>query len=465
MAKTGKNPDKERVPVVKNETVSVRIRDLGNHGEGIGTCKGYTLFVPGALPGEEVEAKVVKVKPHFGIARLEKICLRSPERTNPVCPAAGRCGGCQLQHLSYAGQLRFKENRVRELLIRIAGVENPQAEPIIGMADWPHYRNKAQFPVRAVGGRLCAGFYAPNSHRLVEVSDCLLQSEISGPILSEILSFCRSAGISAYDEERGTGLLRHILIRDGRRSGEVLVCLVVNERKFPHKEEICERLRRRGVTSLCLNYNFDRTNVILGPETRVLMGPGYIHDTIGPLTYRISQHTFFQVNPAQTEKLYRTVLEMAGLTGAETVWDAYCGAGTISLFLARFARKVYGVEIVPEAVEDARANARDNGIRNAEFYVGKAEDVIPKQFAAEENHAQVMVLDPPRSGCDPALLTALRSMAPERIVYVSCDPATLARDVKQLCEGGLYRLGRVRCVDMFPQTVHVETACQLSRIK
>lgn len=450
-------------PVAKNDSIEMEIHDLGTQGEGIGRYKDYTLFVPGALPGETVRVRVVKVKSSYGFGKLEAVLKPSPARCEPSCAVAGRCGGCQLQHLTYEAQLAYKENHVLNLLKRVAGLEKVPMEPILGQEDWKHYRNKVQYPVREVDGELKIGFYAQHSHRIVESSNCQIQSGRSEEILSYLASFMRLHRIPAYDEETGKGLVRHVLIRDGRHTGELLVCLVINGDAFPHSAELCRGLQSLDVTTAAVNVNKEKTNVILGSETRTLYGPGYIYDCIGSLKYRISPVSFFQVNPVQTEKLYGTALEMADLKGEEVVWDAYCGAGTISLFLAQKAKKVYGVEIVPEAIEDAWRNARDNSVENVDFYVGQAEEIIPHMYAHEGVRADVMVVDPPRSGCDHALLQTMRAMQPDRIVYVSCDPGTLARDVKILCEDGLYEVKRVRCVDMFPQTVHVETVCLLER--
>lgn len=453
---------KKAIPVAKNDIIEMTIRDLGSQGEGIGQYKEYTLFVPGAVPGETVRVRVVKTKSHYGFGRLEEVLIPSEDRVSPSCPVAGRCGGCQLQHLTYEAQLRYKEQHVRDLLQRMAGVDHVPMEPIIGMIDWGHYRNKVQYPVREIGDRLAAGFFAPRSHRIVEISSCEIQSARSETLLRYLLNFFQEKGIKAYNEDTQDGLIRHILIRDGRHTGELLVCIVINGETLPYGEELGKALVSQGVTTVCINSNSDNTNVILGHDTRTLVGPGYIYDRIGSLRYRISPVSFFQVNPEQTERLYETALEMAGLTGDELVWDAYCGAGTISLFLAQKAKKVYGVELVPEAIEDAWNNARDNGVENVEFFVGKAEEIIPQLYREQGICADVMVVDPPRAGCDGALLETMRAMQPQRIVYVSCDPGTLARDLQILCAGDMYQVERVRCVDMFPMTVHVETVVMLS---
>ena len=454
-------------PVQKNQTIEIEIADLGNQGEGIGRYEDFTVFVEGALPGERVRVLMVKVKRRYGYAKLLKILQPSRERVAPLCQLAGRCGGCQLSHLSYEGQLRYKQNRIAQALERIGGL-SVVVPPVLGMAeaDRAYYRNKAQFPVRDGENGLTAGFFAPRSHRLIPVEGCQIQSRASHRLMPVILNFFRKKGIAAYDEGRHTGLVRHVLIREGYATGQVLVCVVINGTSLPHGREFVDLLRGEGVQSISVNRNRERTNVILGPETVTLWGNGYIEDRIGDLRFQISPVSFFQVNPIQTKVLYEIALEMAGLTGREIVWDAYCGIGSISLFLAQRAKRVYGVEIVPEAIADARRNASLNGMDNVEFYVGKAEDVIPEWHAKQGVRADVIVVDPPRAGCDRALLEAMVDMAPERIVYVSCDPGTLARDLGILCqELGAYRVERVQGVDMFPETVHVETVVMLSHKK
>ena len=454
-------------PVQKNQTIEIEIADLGNQGEGIGRYEDFTVFVEGALPGERVRVLLVKVKRRYGYAKLLKILQPSRERVAPLCQLAARCGGCQLSHLSYGGQLRYKQNRIAQALERIGGL-SVVVPPVLGMAeaDRAYYRNKAQFPVRDGENGLTAGFFAPRSHRLIPVEGCQIQSRASHRLMPVILNFFRKKGIAAYDEGRHTGLVRHVLIREGYATGQVLVCVVINGTSLPHGREFVDLLRGEGVQSISVNRNRERTNVILGPETVTLWGNGYIEDRIGDLRFQISPVSFFQVNPIQTKVLYEIALEMAGLTGREIVWDAYCGIGSISLFLAQRAKRVYGVEIVPEAIADARRNAALNGMDNVEFYVGKAEDVIPEWHAKQGVRADVIVVDPPRAGCDRALLEAMVDMAPERIVYVSCDPGTLARDLGILCqELGAYRVERVQGVDMFPETVHVETVVMLSHKK
>ena len=449
----------------KNDLLQIKIEAMGNAGEGIGKIDGYPLFVKDALPGDLAEVRVTKVKKTYAFARLERVLEASPERTEPRCPLHRRCGGCQIQALSYEKQLEYKEQKVREDLIRIGGFADPPVFPVLGMDEPYHYRNKAQFPFgRNREGRIVTGFYAGRTHTIVPGTECAIGVPENKQILELILDFMEKHGIAPYDETTGKGLLRHALIRKGFATGELMVCLVINGRSFPHVEELADRLFEiPGMTSFSLNVNQKNTNVILGEEVIPVRGQTYITDRIGGVSYQISPLSFYQVNPVQTEKLYRTALEYAGLTGGETVWELYCGIGTISLFLARGAGQVYGVEVVPQAVEDARRNADLNGITNVEFYLGKAEEVLPEKYEKDGIRADVIVVDPPRKGCDSACLETMLRMEPERIVYVSCDPATLARDLKILCADGRYELSKVQPVDMFPHTAGIENVAQLFR--
>ncbi len=454
----------------KNQEITLKIDDLGNNGEGIGHVDGYALFVKNALPGETIRAGIMKCGKSYGYARVMEVLEDSGSgRVEPRCPAAGRCGGCTIQHLTYERQLAYKEKKVRDCLVRIGGVDADEVEwlPIIGMEDPWQYRNKAQFPVRMQKdneGRPypAAGFYAGRTHSIVPVTDCAIQHPCMKGILETVLTWMRDQNVPAYDESSHSGLVRHIYIRRAYHTSQIMVCLVINSRGISSllQETLLQKLTGiPGMTGIFLNSNTDRTNVILGKEMKLLWGQAYIEDRIGDVRYHISPQSFYQVNPEQTEKLYQTALEFAGLSGEETVWDLYCGIGTISLFLAQRARKVYGVEIVPEAVQNAKENARLNGIVNAEFFCGAAEEVVPTLAG----QADVVVVDPPRKGCDGVLLDTIAGMGPERIVYVSCDPGTLARDVKKLGEMG-YGVKKVRAVDMFGQGGNVETVCLLSKL-
>ena len=494
-----------------------------NAGPNQAEPDGPVFFVKNAVIGDEVLAVITRMKKGYGYAKVLEILNPSPYRVRPVCPLAERCGGCQIMQLSYDAQLRFKEDKVRSDLERIGGQHCEAFYPIIGMeqAQPVHYRNKMQFPVGwDKEGHVVTGFYAGRTHYIVSAPDCPISPQVNGILLETVREFLEKHRISTYHEETGTGLVRHVLIRNGFGSGQIMICLVINGDRLEQENRMFSPVNgisaRMGgteaepatdlesefvtalttqtlpepwrIASICLNSNKEQTNVILGETVRCIYGPPFLEDTIvsrqddmRPLTFRIDPKSFFQTNPEQTVRLYDTVLEMAGLTGTETVWDLYCGIGTISLFLAQKAKKVFGVEIVPEAIENARENAKRNGIVNAEFFCGKSEKVFPdnvcpdskqqmnrNQEAESDNPglrpkpADIVVLDPPRKGCDPELLEAILKVSPGRIVYVSCDPATLARDVKILCEAG-YRLEKVQPVDMFPHTVHVETCCLLGR--
>ena len=464
----------------KNEIVKVKIEDIGVGGEGIGKVDGYTLFIKDAIIGDVVEAKVMKAKKNYGYARLMNVLTPSKDRVEePVCPMARKCGGCQIQEMKYPAQLAFKESKVRGNLERIGEVPGELLDQIMhpavgmdgeGMQPF-RYRNKAQFPIGTdKDGRVIAGFYAGRTHSIIENTDCALGVEVNEEILNCILDFMEEFKIPAYDEVKHKGLVRHVLLRYGFKTDEIMVCLVINGKTIPHCHDLVGRLRQiPGMTSITLSTNTAKTNVIMGDTIRLLWGQEFITDYIGEIKYQISPLSFYQVNPVQTEKLYGLALDYAGLTGNEAVWDLYCGIGTISLFLAKKAKQVYGVEIVPQAIDDAKNNAKINDITNAEFYVGKAEEVLPEYYKEYEKthngetaHADVIVVDPPRKGCEESLLQTIVDMQPEKVVYVSCDSATLARDVKFLRANG-YELKDVTPVDQFPHTVHVETVVLLSK--
>jgi len=510
----------------KNDTIELKIEDMGVDGEGIGKYDGMTFFVKDAVIGDEIKARVTKLKKNYGYARVEEIVFPSEARAVPECELHKRCGGCQIQAMEYGKQLEFKQNKVRGNLIRIGGFApefvDKVMQPIVGMETPYRYRNKAQFPIGTdKEGNLVAGFYAARSHSIIPVTDCKLGVEQNQVILETVLSYMRENGVKAYDEAMGKGLVRHVLIRYGFTTKEIMVCLVINGKKLPAQEKLVDSLAKiEGMTSISINRNTKNTNVILGEVTECIWGQPYITDYIHlrecgcdtaekengwtqteqeefaltdrAVAFHISPQSFYQVNPVQTEKLYSLALSYAGLTGKETVWDLYCGIGTISLFLAQRAGKVYGVEIVPQAIEDAKNNARLNGISNAEFFVGKAEEVLPEFYERESRraaesgneggeeavtgekgtgkrsrgsmlHPDVIVVDPPRKGCDEKCLETMLKMQPERIVYVSCDSATLARDLRVLCDGG-YEVKKVRAVDQFGNTVHTECCVKLNRI-
>ena len=483
----------------KDDIITVAIEDMGTDGEGIGKIDGFTFFIKDALIGDVVEAKVMKAKKNYAYARMINIITPSKDRTQPVCEYHKQCGGCQIQALNYKSQLLFKENKVKNNLLRIGGFDNSLLdkvmEPIVGMERPYHYRNKAQFPVGVnKEGDTITGFYAGRTHVIISNTDCALGVSDNKDILEAILSYMKNNKITPYNEITAKGLVRHILIRKGFTSGQIMVCIIVNDKKYakdklPNEDRLIEALTQiNGMTSISVNINTEKTNVIMGRKCRTIWGGDTITDVIHTrtldeinsgkddlsdadrvgITFAISPLSFYQVNPVQTEKLYSLALEYAGLTGNETVWDLYCGIGTISLFMAQKAKQVYGVEIVEQAIEDAKKNTQNNNITNAKFFVGKAEEVLPKFYkeadASEHDmlHPDVICVDPPRKGCDEACLETMVQMSPKRIVYVSCDSATLARDLKYLCEHG-YVLKKVRPVDQFAHTTHVETVVLLSK--
>ena len=450
----------------KNDLVTLEIEDCGIDGEGIGKADGFTVFVKDAVIGDTVTAKIIKTKKNYGYGRLMEVLKPSPYRVEPKCEFARQCGGCQLQALSYDQQLVFKTNKVKGHLERIGGFTDIPMEPIIGMDELFHYRNKAQFPVgRNKEGKIVTGFYAGRTHNIIENRDCALGVAENKEVLDRVIAHMEKYGIEPYNEATGKGLVRHVLIRYGYFTKEVMVCLILNGNKLPKEEQLVKSLCEiPGMTSITINVNKKCSNVILGEEICLLWGQEYITDRIGDISYQISPLSFYQVNPMQTQKLYAKALEYADLHGQETVWDLYCGIGTISLFLAQKAKFVRGVEIVPAAIENAKENAKLNGLENTEFFVGKAEEVLPREYKKNGVYADVIVVDPPRKGCDETLLETMVEMNPDRIVYVSCDSATLARDLKYLCERG-YELRKVCPVDQFGMTVHVETVVLLSQQK
>ena len=450
----------------KNDLVTLEIEDCGIDGEGIGKADGFTVFVKDAVIGDTVTAKIIKAKKNYGYGRLMEVLKPSPYRVEPKCEFARQCGGCQLQALSYDQQLVFKTNKVKGHLERIGGFTDIPMEPIIGMDELFHYRNKAQFPVgRNKEGKIVTGFYAGRTHNIIENRDCALGVVENKEVLDRVIAHMEKYRIEPYNEATGKGLVRHVLIRYGYFTKEVMVCLILNGNKILKEEQLVKSLCEiPGMTSITINVNKKHSNVILGEEIRLLWGQEYITDRIGDISYQISPLSFYQVNPMQTQKLYAKALEYADLHGEETVWDLYCGIGTISLFLAQKAKFVRGVEIVPAAIENAKENAKLNGLENTEFFVGKAEEVLPREYKKNGVYADVIVVDPPRKGCDETLLETMIEMNPERIVYVSCDSATLARDLKYLCARG-YELRKVCPVDQFGMTVHVETVVLLSQQK
>lgn len=455
---------KQTLPVKKNDYIDVTFEDLTHEGAGVAKVDGYPLFVPNALPGEKAQIKVLKTSKGYGFGKLIETYEESPYRVTAPCPIYKECGGCQLQHLSYEGQLLAKQKQVRDVLTRIGKLENVTVHPTLGMSDPWRYRNKSQVPIGEHEGGLIGGFYQQRSHQIIDMKSCLIQQEKNDEVIQKVKDICNKNGVRAYDEQRHKGDLRHIMARYGLVTGDVMIVLVTNAKDLPNRKKIIADITKNiaGVKSIVQNVNHKKTNVIMGDETRVLWGQEVIYDYIGDVRFAISARSFYQVNPEQTKVLYDKALEYAALTGKEEVIDAYCGIGTISLFLAQKAKSVFGVEIVPEAIEDAKRNAELNNITNANFAVGKAEEVIPAWY--EKGHkADVLVVDPPRKGCDEALLQTIIDMKPKKVVYVSCNPGTLARDLRVLEDGG-YRTVEVQPVDMFPQTTHVEAVAKLTLI-
>lgn len=453
---------KIQAPVKIKDVLHVTFTDLTHEGKAVAKVEGYPLFVEGALPDETGEIEVTKLNKGYGFAKLIRLDKTVPERMVPSCSVYDECGGCQLQHMTYEGQLKMKYNQVRNVMDRIAKLPDVPVHPVLGMEEPWRYRNKAQVPVGMNGGRIVAGFYKKRSHEIIDMTECLIQHEQSDELIQKVKDVCAANGVMPYDEQRHKGVLRHVMARIGYTTGEMMAVLVTRTVELPNQEAIIQGIRDAvpGITSIVQNVNPDKTNVIFGNQTRTLWGEDVIYDLIGDVKFAISACSFYQVNPVQTEVLYKKALEYVGLSGDEVVIDAYCGIGTISLFLAKKAKEVYGVEIVPQAIEDAKKNAELNDITNAQFKAGKAEEVIPA-WHKQGIRPDVIVVDPPRKGCDDALLQTILEMKPKKVVYVSCNPGTLARDLRVLEDGG-YKTREVQPVDMFPQTVHVEAVAVLT---
>ena len=449
--------------VESNKVYEIKIDDMGHSGEGVGKIEGFTVFVEGGLPEDVLKIKIIQVKKTYAIGKLMEVISPAPGRISAPCPIAHRCGGCQIMHMDYGVQLKTKQRRVEETIRRIGKLDTV-IHPTLGMENPYEYRNKAQFPVGMMEGKAILGFYEKGSHQIVDTPYCHIQHPINVDIVNVLKDYIIKYGVSVYDEKSGKGLIRHLVTKVGYTTGEVMVVLITNGRNLPHQQELIELLKNnvQGIKSIIQNVNERNTNVIFGRETITLYGSDKIVDYIGDLKFNISAQSFFQVNPTQTKVLYEKALEYADLKGEETVFDIYCGIGTISLFLAQKAKKVYGVEVVEEAIKDAKENAALNSLTNTEFYVGEAEVVVPKLYD-KGIRAEVVVVDPPRKGCETIVLDTIANMNPDRIVYVSCNPATLARDLAYLEEKG-YRTVEVQPVDMFPHTAHVETVVLMSRV-
>lgn len=459
--KSDKGTFKEKAE--KNKEYIMDITGMGFEGEGVGKINDFTVFVPGALSGEKVKIKIVKVNKNYGFGKLMDIIAPSEKRVKPECIVSEKCGGCQLQHMDYNGQLEFKRNRVKDCIERIGKLKNVDVHPTIGMEKPYRYRNKVQLPVGKNEGKLNIGFYSARSHRIINMNSCEIQDKAADKVISIFRNWMEDFNIAPYNEETGSGIIRHIMVRKGFTTRDVMVVIVTNGYELPFSNKLIDLLicNIEGLKSIIQNINTVDTNVVLGKENKVLWGKATIADYIGDFKFNISPLSFFQVNPVQTRVLYEKALEYADLTGNETVFDAYCGTGTISLFLSKKAKKVYGVEIVPQAIENAIENAAENHVSNVEFLVGESEKIIP-QMINQGVRADVVVVDPPRKGCAPELLNAIGQMQPEKIVYVSCDPATLARDLGILDSLGFETL-EAQPVDMFPHTASIETVAKLKR--
>lgn len=446
----------------KNKEYVVDIVDIGQGGVGIGKYEGFTVFVEGGLIQDKVKVRINKSKKNYAVGDIVKIIEKSPFRVERICSDDLKdCGGCQIQELDYNKQLELKTNEVKQVISRIGKLENVEIHETIGMKNPCRYRNKAQFPIQNINGETAIGFYKKKSHDVIPTDMCVIQHDINDKIIKIIKTYIQAYNVSLYNETTHTGVLRHLVTKVGFTTNEVMVVLVANGTNLPHLNELASVLKENipGFKTLVLNINKAKTNVILGKENKVIYGNGKINDYIGDLVFEISPLSFFQVNPIQTEVLYNKALEYAELKENDTVFDIYCGIGTISLFLAQKATKVYGIEIIEDAIKDAKINAKLNKLDNVEFYVGKAEEVVPKMYS-EGKTADVVVVDPPRKGCDEKVLDTIVSMKPDRVVYVSCNPSTLARDLAYLNERG-YKCVEIQPVDMFPHTMHVECCAKI----
>ena len=453
---------KKDIPVKKNSTYNLSITGMGTKGEGIGKIDNFTIFVPGAILNEKVEVNIIKVNKNYAVGKLLNIIKSSDNRVKPSCDIYNKCGGCQLQHMSYKEQLNFKRQKVKDALLRLGGID-VEVEEVLGMKSPYRYRNKVQLPIGKEKGKVNIGFFAPRSHNIIDLKSCLIQDEKADKIIKILREWIEKFNISVYDEKEHKGNLRHIMVRTAFKTDEIMVVLVTKDERLPHKEELINKLtdNLEGIVSIIQNINYQKTNVVLGKKSIVLWGKDKIIDYIGNFKFVITPLSFFQVNPIQTEVLYNKALEYADLKGNEVVFDAYCGTGTISLFLSQKTKKVYGVEIVEEAIKSAKLNAKENNVDNVDFIVGESEQVIP-ELIEKGIKADVVVVDPPRKGCEKSLLEAIANMSPEKVVYVSCDPATLARDLGIL-DGLGYKTMKVQPVDMFSNTYHVECVVLMAR--
>ena len=450
------------VEIKKNDYFDIDIIDIGINGEGIGKINDFTVFIEGALPNEKIKTKIIKVKKTYAYGKIVEIISPSPFRKTPPCKYFDKCGGCNLMHLDYDKQLLLKSNFIKSNLKKIAKIEDINVPKAIGMDSPFSYRNKASFPINFTD-KVNIGFYKPRSHNIVNIDNCLIQNEINTDIIEKIKEFIKESNISIYDESTSKGDLRHIVTRVGNKTNQLLICVVVNNNKFLHKDLLIKKLKNiPNLDSIVINFNTKNNNTILGDKAKTIFGNGYIVDYIKDLKFNISPLSFYQVNPIQTEVLYETALDFCDLKPSDIVFDAYCGIGTISLFLAKKCKKVYGIEIVPDAIKNAISNAKLNNINNTEFFTGKSEEIIPKLIFDEKINPDVIVVDPPRKGCDKILLDAIAQTNIKKLVYVSCDNSTLARDIHYLKSFG-FKLKKIQPVDMFCMSTHIECVALMTR--
>lgn len=451
-----------KLPVEINKIYEVKIQSLGSSAEGVGRIDNFTVFVNGALPDETVKVKIIEIKKSYAVGKLLEVLEKSSDRVEPLCPIYEKCGGCQLQHMSYEGQLEVKRQQVKDAIERIGHQKNLPVLPTLGAENPWNYRNKVAFPVGREKGKTVVGCFSQGTHKIIDASDCLIQDKLNNEAINAVREVIDKLRILVYDEDRHTGVIRHVVARTGK-NGQLMVVLVTAKKDLKDEKIIVNMLRKKlpQMVSLQQNVQTYKNNVILGRETKVLWGKPTIKAQLGKLSFNVSARSFFQVNTKQAEVLYDTAMEYAQLTGKETVIDAYCGTGTISLYLAQRAYKVYGVEIVSPAIADAKKNARENNLRNAEFIVGDCTEVMPRLYKMGVR-PDVIVVDPPRAGCTPVVLETFSNMKPQRIVYVSCNPATLARDI-EILDGLGYKAEKVQPVDMFGHSSHVESVALITR--
>jgi tRNA (uracil-5-)-methyltransferase len=454
------------IKIQLNQTFPLTIKRLGINGEGVGYFKKQVVFVPGALPGEEVVVEATKINPKFAEAKIKKIRIKSPHRVQPLCPVYDQCGGCQLQHLHYDQQLKEKRDIVIQSLERHTklAIDNLDIRETIGMEDPWGYRNKSSFQVGQKDGKVLAGLYGINSHQLINIDQCAVQHSQTNEATSKVKQILEELRIPIYNEKSRKGIIRTIVTRVGVQTGELQIVLITSQKEIPKIEIIIEEIQKRlpNVKSLVQNINGQKTSLIFGEETVPLAGEEFIQETLGDLQFELSARTFFQLNPVQTIKLYNEVKKAAALTGSEKVVDAYCGVGTIGLWLANQAGEVRGMDVIPESIEDAKKNAKHHGFTNTKYVPGKAEEVLPK-WVKKGWKPDVVVVDPPRTGLDGQLLQTILQVKPEKLIYVSCNPSTLAKDIQTL--SSKYEVKYIQPVDMFPQTAHVECCALIKLIK